>query len=117
MIDRDRELRSLKRFFIADVLIQSLLPFAAIGLLSSWLFGLQGIGWIIAYVAAFLISVVGAALLFRAKLPLYRKGIYFSIGSHALPEQSRVTYHRGMILSLIGILLSALLIGVSFQWR
>ncbi len=117
MIHRDRHLGSLRKFIVVDLLIQSYLPFAAIGLLSSWLFGLQGTAWIVAYAGAFFVSVAGAALIFVAKLPLYRKGMYFSIGPSALPEHARVLYHRGVLLSLIGILLSALLIGASYLWR
>jgi hypothetical protein len=103
--------------FPPDLLIMSGLPFVAIALFVSWLSGLHDTQWIVAYFTAFLISAVGAALLFRAKLPLYRKGIYFSIGASALPEPMHAVYRRGMILSIIGIFLSAILVTGSFLWR
>ena len=103
--------------FPPDLLILSGLPFVAIALSVSWISGLRGSQWILAYAAAFLISAVGAALLFRAKLPLYRKGIHFSIGMSAIPEPMHAVYRRGMGLSIIGIFLSAILVAGSFLWR
>lgn len=115
MISRDQS-GSLKNF-PPDLFLLSGLPFLAIALFSSWLFGLRGDEWIIAYASAFLVSAVGGTLLFFAKLPLYREGIYFSFGSRSLPDRMRVSYRRGMILSLTGIIFSASLIGASFLWR
>jgi hypothetical protein len=89
----------------------------AIALFASWLSGLRDTQWLVAYSTAFLISTVGAAHLFRAKFPLYRKGIYFSIGASALPESLRAIYRRGLILSILGIFLSFILITGSFLWR
>ena len=108
---------SLLRNFPPDLLVLSGLPFLAIALFSSWFFGLRGTEWIVAFLTAFLTSLVGATLIFRAKRPLYRKGIYFSIGSRALPEESRRVYARGLLLSVIGITFSIFLIAASFLWR
>lgn len=93
------------------------LPFAAIALFVSWVSSLHGLQWIIAYFTAFLISLAGTVLIFRAKLPLYRKKVYFSTGASALPEPMRAVYRRGLILSIVGIFFSAILVAGSFLWR
>ena len=64
----------------------------------------------IATVAALLVALVGAGLLFWAKLPLYRAGIYTSFGPLAIPAARRPFYYWGIGLALGGCALTAILI-------
>ena len=104
------------RRFPPDLLILSGLPIVVAAMFSTWLLSLRGNDWILAYAGSLLISLVGTVLIFRAKLPLYRKGLYFTIGATMLPDRSRQLYRRGLVLSIIGISLSAVLIGLSLFW-
>jgi hypothetical protein len=66
-------------------------------LVFSWvfmqLFNLSKPAWIAAYTIALAVSLVGVALLFKAKLPLYRRHRFFEFGSKSLPPSS-VPYYR-----------------------
>lgn len=88
---------------------------AIISILSCQLFfffsGLKGIRWISCYFAALTVAAVGIALLFYAKLPLYRQWRFFTFGSKALPEPRRSFYRWGYgCVALAAALLSLLLI-------
>ena len=41
---------------------------------------------------ALILAVVGIVLLFIARLPLYRRGMYFTFGSRALPRGQMLQY-------------------------
>jgi hypothetical protein len=98
-----------------------------------WLFGLQILPIVAMIIAAnvlgalarakrgdpFLIylalglAVAGLLLLFLAKLPLYRQGKFFTLGSKALPENSRSLYRIayapiGLSVVILLVLLAAL---------
>jgi len=60
--------------------------------------------------AALLVAMIGAGLLFWAKLSLYRAGIYLSFGPRAIPESQRAFYYWGMGLALSGCLLAGMFI-------
>jgi hypothetical protein len=48
--------------------------------------------WVSAYVFGFLLVVIGAAQMFRAKLPFYRKRLFFECGTKGMSERSRGLY-------------------------
>jgi hypothetical protein len=96
--------------FPPDLLVASCIPVFAGMFLSSWLFQLRQWHWVIAYCCALLIAMVGALYLFRAKLPLFRRGLLFTFGSRQLPPSSLPLYRRGRWLSIIGVLLASMLL-------
>ena len=71
---------------------------------------LQGWLWFVGYILALLISIIGAILIGRAKLPLYRKGQFFTFGIRHIPEALRPTYRWGCWLSVVGIAFALLLL-------
>ena len=111
--DKSSSLRS----FPPDLLILSGIPIIAAALLSAWLLNLRGNDWIIAYGASFALSLTGAVMIFFAKLPLYRAGVYFTLGARLLSDRSRRLYRWGLGLAIVGITLSGILIALSFLWR
>jgi hypothetical protein len=56
---------------------------------------LSGTPWIWCYYVGLIIAAVGVALVFYAKLPLYRQRRFFTFGSRALPESRRSFYRWG----------------------
>jgi hypothetical protein len=112
-----QEKASSWKWFPPDLLILSGVPIFAVALFSTWLLNLRGSDWIVAYAGSLVMSLVGAVMIFLAKLPLYRKRLYFTTGARLLSDSSRLLYHRGLRLSLVGITLSIILIAVSFLWR
>ncbi len=83
----------------------------------SWLLSVHGTTCICAAAASFGIGVLGAALLFLAKLPLYRQGRFFTFGIKVLPESSHTLYRWGCRCSMTGCLLMFLLWLGSTVWR
>ena len=61
-------------------------------------------------VASLAVAYIGAGLLFWAKLPLYRAGIFSSFGPWAIPSSHRRYYYWGMGLAAGGCVLTAMLI-------
>ena len=78
---------------------------------------LRGAEWITAYCGAVGIAIVGAILLARAKLPLYRKRQFFTFGVRSIPEELRSTYWWGIGLSLTGIGVASLMLIRAFQGK
>ena len=105
------------RHFPPDLLLASGVPIVFVAIFSSWLLSLHGNEWIIAFCVAVSVSLAGAALIFCAKLPLYRKGIFWTVGSSDLPQSSQSLYRWGIRLSVLGCILTALLVVGSFIWR
>jgi hypothetical protein len=105
----------------ADMLIQVLLPviFIVVGVLASILFPLlqrlrRADAWTLFGVAV-AAGVVGAALLFLARLPLYRRRQFFTVGPHSLDAPHRRLYWLAysfvgasvlLLLSLLAVLRS-----------
>jgi hypothetical protein len=56
---------------------------------------LTGTPWIWCYGVSLVIAAAGVALLFYAKVPLYREGRFFTFGARALPEDRRSFYRWG----------------------
>jgi hypothetical protein len=89
------------------------IPF--IGILASQLFAffsrLTGTRWLWCYGVALVVAAVGVALIFYAKLPLYRQWRFFTFGSGALPESRRLPYRWGYrcVLFAVALLLGLLL--------
>src|SRR5687767_14079788 len=61
--------------------------------LLTFFMALTGPSWIWCYGIALAVAVVGVALIFAAKLPLYREGRFFTFGSKAL-QQGRCSLYR-----------------------
>ena len=56
---------------------------------------LSGAPWIWCYGIGLVVAAVGVALIFYAKIPLYRQRRFFTFGSRALPENRRPFYRWG----------------------
>ena len=61
------------------------------------------------FVVSLGVSAVGVILLFRARLPLYREGRFFTIGSAALPEPQKRLYRAAWKVILVGAGMLAIL--------
>ncbi len=83
----------------------------------SGVLSVHGTAWIWAAAVSFGIAVLGAALLFIAKLPLYRQKRFFTFGIRSLPESSHGYYRWGCRLSILGCVLMLLLWLGSTIWR
>jgi hypothetical protein len=72
---------------------------------------LTGAPWIWCYGIALLAAAVGIALIFYARLPLYRQRRFFTFGSAALPESRRPFYRWGYrcVFFAVALLLCLLL--------
>ena len=66
---------------------------------------LTGTSWIWCYAAALFVATVGVALIFYAKLPLYRQRRFFTFGSGALPESRRGFYRWGYRSAIFAVAL------------
>ena len=100
---------NLLRHFPADLLTALGLPIVATMLAVSWVLSLHGAVWLWAAVVSFGIAVVGATLLFVAKLPLYRQRRFFTFGVQALPPSSHGYYRWGCRCAIVGCALMLLL--------
>lgn len=91
------------------------LSVAVVALLASQAFvffsRLTGTPWLWCYGVALVVAAVGVALIFYAKLPLYRQRRFFTFGSGALPESRRFAYRWGYrcVLFTVALLLCLLL--------
>jgi amino acid transporter len=94
------------RNFPADMLVVSGLPFLGVAMIVGMLYEHAHIILILSLIVA----CVGACLLFWAKLPLYRAGIYTSFGPAAIPATHRRFYYWGLGLALGGCGLAAVLL-------
>ena len=66
---------------------------------------LTGTTWIWCYGTALFVAAIGVALIFYAKLPLYRQRRFFTFGSSALPESRRFSYRWGYRCVLFAVVL------------
>ncbi len=86
-----------------------MLIIAAIAFAGSWVLTfftrLTGMPWICCYFIGVAVALLGAGLIFYAKLPLYRERRFFTFGPRALPEQRRPPYRWGYVLVSAGVML------------
>lgn len=86
----------------------------AIGILAAMLLptlnALRHGAWTEAFWVALTVAVVGACLLFWARLPLYRQRRFFAFGSRALPPTSIPIYRIAYTLLIPSILFLLLLV-------
>lgn len=66
---------------------------------------LAGTAWIWCYGIGLVLAAVGIALIFYAKLPLYRQRRFLTFGSRALPEGRRPFYRWGYRCVLFAVAL------------
>ena len=85
--------------------------------LVSGVFSLQGTAWVAGYFVGLLAALIGALLIFKLKLPLYRAGRFLTFGAKNLPEYSRGLYRSGLFLSCAGCLFCLLLLIGALTWR
>jgi hypothetical protein len=97
------------RNFPADMRVVSGLPFLGVAMIAGIMFEHARIFVIL----SLLVACVGACLLFWAKLPLYRAGIYTSFGPAAIPAAHRRFYYWGLGLALGGCVAAGLLLPLS----
>lgn len=105
------------RNFPPDILTALGLPVAGVALLASCVLSIHGVAWIWAAGVSFCLAMVGAVLLFIAKLPLYRQGRFFTFGIQALPVSSHRLYRWGCRCSILGIVAMLVLWMASTAWR
>ena len=81
------------------ITVWGIFVFAVVGILTSQLLfffsQLTGTRWIWCYGIGSVIAALGVALIFYAKLPLYRQRRLFTFGSRALLESRRLFYRWG----------------------
>jgi hypothetical protein len=104
------------RHFPLDLLMLSGLPIILSMALMQSLLSLRGWPWVIAYSCALLVAIIGAALLFRAKLPLYRQRRFFTFGSRHLPADSLPLYRLALRFCLVGFSAAIVLLLLSLPW-
>src|SRR5262245_24811550 len=95
---RDHSLRN----FPLDLLAVSGFPVVIVAGGVSSLLSARGTTWVVAAVASLSVALLGAALIFVAKLPLYRERRFFSFGFRAIPESRHGFYRWGCRLSILG---------------
>ncbi len=105
------------RHFPADLLTVFGLPVIATLLAVSGVLSLHDSAWLWAAAAAFGVAMLGAALLFVAKLPLYRQKRFFTFGIQSLPQSSHGYYRWGCRCAILGCALMLLLCIASIPWR
>src|SRR6266850_1201888 len=66
--------------------------------------------WVRAFWVSLAVAVLGAGLLFWARLPLYREGRFFSFGPRALPPSSVRVYRAAYALLIPSVLFLLLLV-------
>jgi hypothetical protein len=108
---------NLLRHFPPDLLTALGIPVMATMLTLSWILSLHGSAWLWAAVASFGVAMLGATLLFVAKLPLYRQKRFFAFGIQALPQSSHGYYRWGCRCAVVGCALMLLLWIASLSWR
>lgn len=72
---------------------------------------LTGARWIWCYAIGLVVAAIGVSLILYAKIPLYRQRRFFTFGSGALPESSRLFYRWGYrcVIFAVALLLCLLL--------
>ena len=111
----ERKEKKVHPFWHSDVpalLVLLLMPLIALpaGMLLPALIALRRV-WVTTFWIALVVAVVGAGLLFWARLPLYRQKHFFSFGSRALPPSSIPIYRAAyalLIPSIVVLLFLAL---------
>ena len=92
----------------------AILLVAVIGMIGSCLLSffneLTGSPWIWFYFIAIVLGASGVALIFWAKLPLYRIGRFFTFGAAALPVERRSFYRWGYCFAILSAALLACLL-------
>jgi hypothetical protein len=99
--------------FPPDLLFALGIPIIFVALVTEWVLdwlfrARTGDPWF--FGAAVAIGVAGIAMLFVARLPLYRQHRFWCIGSRELPDRSRVLYRRAYCLITVSVLLLAMLL-------
>ena len=105
------------RNFPADLLAVSGIPVVVVAVVSCWSMSMRGTTWMVAAGFSLIVAVVGAALIFVAKLPLYRQRRFFTFGIRAIPESRHAYYRWGCGLCILGCVLMMFLCLGSFLWR
>lgn len=105
------------RNFPPDIPAALGLPIAIVAVFFSWILSVHGTAWIWAVAVSFGIAVLGAALLFIAKLPLYRQKRFFTFGIQSLSVSSHGYYRWGCRLSILGCVLMLFLWLGSAIWK
>ena len=97
------------RNFPPDLLAVLGIPILGAAIFFSWLLSVHGTAWLCGVAISFGIAVLGAVLLFLAKVPLYRQRRFFTFGIAALPESSHRLYRWGCQCSLAGCIVMFIL--------
>src|ERR1041385_1431613 len=97
----DKNRYSLKHF-PPDLLMGLGLPVAIVAYVANLILSIHGAAWIWTAAISCSIALIGSALLFIAKLPLYRQRRLFTFGIQAIPESRRGVYRWGWRCSIGG---------------
>ena len=101
------------RKFPADIFFMSGIPLVITALCTSAIMEHTSVFIIL----ALFVALLGATLLFISKLPLYRSGRFFTVGSGDLPASHVRLYRWGIILSVAGSGIAALLIPLLYLFH
>ena len=100
------------RHFPWDIALASgvplILPFALLAILQA----VPSFAMLVLVMVSSGIALAGGIGMSWAKLPLYRQGRFFTMGSVGLDEQRTKFYRVGFRLSVIGIVAGAVLVGI-----
>ena len=83
----------------------------------NWLRHPTPVAWLWVLGTATLSAIVGTALLFVAKLPQYRAGIFLRVGCHHLPPRHRRLYHAAFWLIVPSILILVALLSAVHRFH
>jgi hypothetical protein len=76
----------------------------------SFFYNLSGMRWIYFFTGSQALLFIGAALILRAKIPVYRSGRFFTFGPKYIPENLAAYYRWGWRVFLFGVALSLCLL-------
>ncbi len=99
--------------FPPDLLLLSGLPILVAVFISSISFKLiqvDGYAWIWFIGISLSISIIGASLILKAKMPLYQNGEFFTFGAGSIPPQLKRVYLWGIWITAIGCFSAGLLL-------
>ena len=100
----------LQTFFEHWGFLISVLLAVACSQLLTFFENLRGERWIYFFSASAFLLIVGGSLIVYAKIPVYRRGIFFTFGVKSVPEHLVGFYRWGWRVFLFGVVLSLCLL-------
>ena len=105
-----RETNGLRTFIENWWFLFIVLIAIAVSVILSFFTNLSGERWICFFVASEALLILGAGLILRAKIPVYRSGRFFTFGLKFIPKNLAGFYRWGWRVFLFGVALSLCLL-------